>query len=121
MDESQREVKGQDGESRMSDKEWLDRRGKLFPDGSFDQELHEGIDQFVSRLRKLEDGKDPFENERRSLAEETVTSMSTAPGRPSFRDERDRELWSQRNVLWLMPSKRKYLRSPLLAEEKHQT
>ena len=108
----------------MSDKEWLVRKGKLFPDGGFDQGLSEGLDEFIGRLRELEDGKDPFENERRPLAEEAITTMSTTPGRPSFRDERDRELWSQRNVIWLMPSKRKFLHSPLLSEfmtEKNQT
>ena len=100
----------------MSDKEWLVRKGKLFPDGGFDQGLSEGLDEFIGRLRELEDGKDPFRDERQMLAEEAVMALSTTPGRPSFRDERDRELWNQRNVLWLMPSKRKFLHSPLVPQ-----
>ena len=118
MDESQRKVQSQGKGNRMSDKEWLARKGKLFANRDFIQEPFEGLDEYISRLRELEDGEDPFKDERRSLAEETVMTMSTAPVGPSFRDERDRQLWSQRHFLWLMPSKRKFLRSPLLTEEK---
>lgn len=96
----------------MSDEAWLARKGNLFPDGGFDQGLYEGSDEFIGRLRELEDGEDPFKDERRSLLEETVMAMSTVPGGFPFRDERDRELWSQRNVLWLMPSKRRFLVTP---------
>ena len=96
----------------MSDEEWLARKGKLFPDGNFEQGLYEGLDEFIGRLRELEDGEDPFKGERRTLGEETVMAMSTVPGGFPFRDERDHELWSQRNVLWLQPSKRRFLVTP---------
>tara|TARA_Y100001949_G_C15919450_1_gene300520 strand:- start:198 stop:524 length:327 start_codon:yes stop_codon:yes gene_type:complete len=107
----------------MNDTEYHARKKKLFPDGVFEQGLYEGLDQFIGRLRELEDGKDPFKGKRRTLGEETVMAMSTVPGWASFRDERDRELWSQRDLLWLMPSKRKFLRDPILpdfATEKNQ-
>jgi hypothetical protein len=70
----------------------------LFPDGRIRKTLDHTPDQFVGRLRELEDGMDPFHSVRRNPIMDDwhyITQPTISIGTPvdGWRDERDKELW----------------------------
>ena len=74
------------------DRDWLDRKKRLFPEGiHLTPDLGISIDQFVGRLRTLEDGMDPHAGERRVYGADYWNQM--LPEDDVWRDQRDKELW----------------------------
>jgi len=74
------------------DRDWLDRKKRLFPQGvDLTPDLGLSVDQFVGRLRTLEDGMDPHAGERRLFGADHWNQL--LPEDEVWRDERDKELW----------------------------
>jgi len=81
------------------DAAWRKRRDMLFPDGRIKKTHDETPDQFVGRLRELEDGMDPFHPNRRNHIMDdwhytTQPTISLETPVEGWRDERDQELWT---------------------------
>ncbi len=69
--------------------DWQVRKERLFPDGSR-RSLDDSLDQFIGRLRELEDGMDPYAPRRNHATEEVFVRMQNG----DWRDERDLALWN---------------------------
>jgi hypothetical protein len=71
---------------------WGKRKTKLF--GAFIAKSNdESVDQFIGKLRELEDAKDPYADQRMPSEEETFAEVMSGKYGLKFRDERDRELY----------------------------
>jgi len=74
---------------KPKDRHWQARKERLFPDGRIQISPYDSLDQFIGRLRELEDGMDPHAPRRSHPAEEIFVKMSNG----DWRDERDLALW----------------------------
>tara|TARA_B110001454_G_scaffold215026_1_gene235752 strand:- start:909 stop:1394 length:486 start_codon:yes stop_codon:yes gene_type:complete len=85
-------------QTKPRDAAWRKRKNALFLDGLIKKTVGETPDQFVGRLRELEDGMDPFHSDRRNpimddwhyVTQPTISFQTPVDG---WRDERDKELW----------------------------
>ncbi len=100
----------------MSDGAWQKRFNKIFPNMLYpEKSFGESIDQFIGKLRQLEDGNDPHAKDRMPInVEYSLNAVYDYYERP-FRDQRDQQLWEEYSFgqLSLTPSLRKTISSTL--------
>jgi len=86
-------------QQQNNDQIWMNNLSKLFGNKKIViKNFEDGWDQFIGKLRKLEDGEDPFSKERMDKNEEALLSISRGMYGIAFRDKRDEELYRLWNI-----------------------